>query len=186
MRAMILALSALSLAAPLAAQAKKEPAKAAKAAEPAKPEKVEWDGEWSLVPDKSDKLEGAIEAHVADQNFAMKIYWKKKLQNACAVWPALDILAGDGFSVTLGKESPVSTTGDGAATDWKRKDGEKFQVSLRAEGARMIQTFQGDGYTLTFVYSMRPDGETLALQVTYAHPKLANNFSYKLVYQRNA
>ena len=49
----------------------------------------------------------------------------------------------------------------------------------------VTQTFQGDGYTLTNVYSLRKDGKTLALQITYAHPKLNNPFSYKLVFGKN-
>jgi hypothetical protein len=70
-------------------------------------------------------------------------------------------------------------------TDWKRSDGETFKASLTQDGPTMIQTLQGDGYTLKHVYSMRKDGETLALQVTYTHPKLDNPFSYKLVFKRN-
>jgi hypothetical protein len=149
--------------------------------------KIKWDGEWTLVPDESDKLEPMIEEHVKDQNFAMKPYWKKKLQKACKAPQLMDILyGGDGFSVTLGKERPVESAPDGTASAWKRSDGEEFQVTLRKDGPRMTQTFQGDGYTLSHVYSMRKDGETLALQVTYTHPKLGNAFSYKLIYKRAA
>jgi hypothetical protein len=49
----------------------------------------------------------------------------------------------------------------------------------------MIQTLTGDGFTLKYVYSMRKDGNSLALQVTYTHPKLDNPFTYKLVFKRN-
>ena len=181
MRMPVLALSALLLASPGFSQAKKTaPAKGAEVAEP----KVNWDGEWSLIPDESDKLDAAIDEHLKDQNFALKLYWKKKLKNACTVPQMLDILNGiDGFSVTLGRERPAECAPDGTASAWKRSDGEAFQVTLRKEGPRMTQTFQGDGYTLTNVYSMRKSGNTLALQITYAHPKL-DPFSYKLVYKR--
>jgi len=146
--------------------------------------KINWDGEWSLVADESDKLEPLIDEHLKDQNFAMKAWWKRKLQGSCKAYTALDILAGESFSVSLGKEVPADTVPDGTTSEWKRSDGEKFQVSMRKDGPRITQTFQGDGYSLTNVYSMRKDSKTLALQITYAHPKLNNPFSYKLVYKR--
>jgi len=181
MRFLALPLLVVALAMPAGAQTKKAaPEKEAEAKEV----KIKWDGEWSLIPDDSDKLEPLIEEHVKDQNFAMKVYWKKKLKNACQSPQTLDILySGAEFSVTFGRERPAECSPDGTASAWKRADGEEFQVTLRKDGPRMTQTFQGDGYTLTNVYSMRKDGNTLAMQVTYTHPKL-NALSYKLVYKR--
>ncbi len=181
MRATILVLSCV-LALPVYAQKAKP---APKAVEPVQEAKIEWDGEWSLHASQSDKIDEQIEAHLKDQNFAMKLYWKKKLQTACRSFSKLDILAGDSFSVTMGKERPIDTPADGTESDWKRSDDEKFKATLTKNGPTMIQTLTGDGFTLKHVYSMRKDGTSLALQVTYAHPKLDNPFSYKLVFKRN-
>lgn len=180
MRAWWVGLLAFGLVLPAPAQAQAKKPVAALEAEP----KINWDGEWTLLPEASDQLDALIEEHVKDQNFAMKVYWKKKLQNACKMPQSLDILYGaDGFSITMDKEKPVENMPDGTATPWTRSDGEVFQVTLRKDGPRMTQTFQGD-YALTSVYSMRKSGGTLAIQVTYAHPKLGNSFSYKMVYKR--
>ena len=160
-------------------------AKPATAKESVQARKVDWDGEWSLVAAKSDNVEERIDAQVKDLNFALRLFWKKKLQNACKAFEKLDILAGDSFTVTMGREVPVDTPADGTVSDWKRSDGETFKASLTQDGPTMIQTLQGDGYTLKYVYSMRKDGESLALQGTYTHPKLDNPFSYKLVFKRN-
>lgn len=149
------------------------------------PAKVDWDGEWSLVASKSDNLNEQIEAHLKDLNFAMKLFWKKKLQNACQAYEKMDILAGDSFSVTLGRERPIDTPADGTVSDWKRKDETVLKASLTKDGPTMIQNLQGDGYSLKHVYSMRKDGESLALQITYTNPKLDNPFTYKLVFKRN-
>lgn len=166
------------VAVPLVAQkAKPAPAAAQKA-------QVDWDGEWSLLAAKSDNLEQRIDEHVKDMNFALRLFWKKKLQNACKAYDHLDILMGDSFSVALGKERPVDTPADGTVVDWKNRDDDRFKASLTQDGPTLIQTLQGDGYTLQYVYSMRPDGRTLAMEVTYTHPKLANAFSYKLVFKR--
>jgi hypothetical protein len=152
---------------------------------PATETKINWDGEWMLIPEDSDNVESKIDEHLKDMNFALRAWWKRKLVAACKPHRTLDILAGESFSVTLGKEVPTDTTPDGKAAEWKRSDGEKFQVSMRKDGPRITHTFQGDGATLTNVYSMRKDGKTLALQITYAAPKLENPFSYKLVFGRN-
>ncbi len=181
MRPLAAAVLVSSLTLVLGAQAPKPKPETGKAAKPAK---VNWDGEWTLVADESDKLDAAIESHVADLNFAMKVYWKKKLQNACTVWPNLDILAASSFTLTLGRERPVTLNPDGTATDWKRKDDEVFQASLRVDGPRMVQTLEAKDHTLSLAYSLRPEEDTLALQVTYTHAKLSNPFSYKLVYRR--
>ncbi len=170
------------LALPAAAQKAKP---AAKPVESVKEAKIDWDGEWTLHASQSDKLDEQIDAHLKDLNFAMKLFWKKKLQSACRSFNKLDILAGGSFSVTLGKERPIDTPADGTEADWKRSDDVVFKATLTKEGPTMIQTLTGDGYTLKHVYSMRKDGNSLALQVTYNHPKLDNPFSYKLVFKRN-
>ena len=181
MRAAILLLPCL-LALPASAQKAKP---APKAVESEKEGKIDWDGEWNLHVSQSDKIDEQIEGHLKDQNFAMKLYWKKKLQSACRSFSKLDILAGDSFSVTMGKERPIDTPSDGTEADWKRSDDEKFKASLTRNGPTMIQTLAGDGYTLKHVYSMRKDGSSLAIQVTYSHPKLDNPFTYKQVYKRS-
>jgi hypothetical protein len=181
MRALPLLLPCL-LSLPASAQ---KPKTTPKAAEAVKEEPVAWDGEWTLHVSQSDKLDEAIDAHLKDLNFAMKLFWKKKLQSACRSFNKLDILAGDSFSVTQGKERPIDTATDGTESDWKRSDDTVFKATLTKDGPTMIQTLRGDGHTLKFVYSMRKDGASLALQVTYSHPKLDNPFSYKLVFKRN-
>jgi hypothetical protein len=181
MRALTLLLPCLLAMPALAQKTKPTP----KTVEPEKPAKIDWDGEWTLHASQSDKLDEQIEAHVKDLNFAMKLFWKKKLQSACRSFNKLDILAGDSFSVTMGKERPIDTPADGTEADWKRSDDEKFKATLTKNGPTMIQTLTGDGYTLKHVYSMRKDGNSLAIQVTYTHPKLDNPFTYKLVFKRN-
>ncbi len=170
------------LAVPAAAQKAKP---APKMVENAKETKIDWDGEWTLHASQSDKIDEQIDAHLKDLNFALKLFWKKKLQGACRSFNKLDILAGNGFSVTMGKERSVDTPPDGTESDWKRSDDVVFKATLTKNGPTMIQTLVGDGYSLKHVYSMRKDGESLALQVTYSHPKLEAPFSYKLVFKRN-
>lgn len=185
MRLGSLPLLALLLCAPVLAQDKGADKKKAPETKQTAEPKVNWDGEWSLIADDSDNLDAKIDEHLKDLNFAMKAWWKRKLNAACKTYKSLDILVGESFSVTLGKEVPADTSPDGKTSEWKRSDGTVFQVTLRKDGPRMTQTFTGDGCTLTNVYSMRKDGKTLALQITYSAPKLDNPFTYKLVFGRN-
>lgn len=159
----------------------------AHAVQGAKPQaqKVVWDGEWTLQRSGDESLEALVNAHLKDENFAMRLFWKRKILAACPEFTKLDLLSGDGLSITMGKERPIDTPGDGSTADWKRSDDEAFKASFRREGSTLIQTLQGDGYTVTYVYSMRKDGESLALQVTYSHPKLANPFTWKRVFRRS-
>jgi hypothetical protein len=155
-------------------------------AQPAKVKapRILWDGEWRLLAEESDKVDALIEEHLKDQNFAAKLLWKRKLQAACQVYGNLDILLGNTFSVTFGKELPADTPTDGTKGEWKRSDGETFQVSMHQEDGRIMQTFQGDGYALTHAYALGRDGQSLILQVTYANPKRTVPFNYKLTYKK--
>lgn len=177
----ILSFSLLCL--PLAAQKAKAPEKAPVKAVEAAPQ-IDWDGEWKLKPAQSDKLPEAIEAHLKDLNFLQKTLWKKKLEKACPTFEKLDIFASDTFSATMGKEVPLDTAMDGTATEWKNREGEKFLATLKKEGNNLTQILKGEGYNLLLRYAMRADGKTLALQITYESPKLANPFSYKLVFKK--
>ncbi len=191
MRATLI-LSALLLASPLAAQAKAKKAapKAASAPAPAPapeaPKKIDWDGDWAMVPGDSTDLGPAIDEHVKDLNFFLKKLWKKKIEKACKNYTSLFILSGENMSIGYSKdESPVVTPGDGGAKEWTRSDGEKFQASMVKESGRFTQTLDGDGYKLSHTYSMRPDGNTMAMQVSYINPKCpAGDFSYRLVFKR--
>ena len=146
--------------------------------------RILWDGEWRLQAEESDKVGPLIEEQIKSQNFAMKLIWKRKLQTACQTYVNLDILLGEVFSVTFGKEVPADTPADGTKGEWKRSDGEKFQISLQKEDSHITQTLQGDGYTLTNAYALSKDGQSLALQVTYTNPKLTAPFTYKLAYKK--
>jgi len=150
----------------------------------AKTVRILWDGAWGLQAEESDQLGPLIEDHVKDLNFAAKLLWKRKLQSACQAYANLDILLGQGFSVTFGKELPADTPADGTKGEWKRSDGETFQVSMKQEDGRITQLLQGDGYTLTYVYTLGKDGQSLALQATYTNPKRDKPFSYKLAYRK--
>lgn len=172
---------------PLGAQAKGKAPKAPKAApvEAPAPKPVRWDGEWTLVEAGSADLATEIPEHVKDLNFALKPYWKRKLEKACPKEGALSLLMGGNLSVTFGKELPLTLQGDGSAVKWKRADGEAFQATLTKEAGKLVMVFEGDGYTLRRVAIMDEDGATFSLRTTYQSPKCpAGDFTYKVIYKR--
>lgn len=148
------------------------------------PPQAGWDGEWRLVPQDSDRVEALIERHLKERNFAAKLLWKRKLTEACRTYPNLDLLYGNQFRVTFGRELPADTPADGTRGRWTRSDGERFQVSLRREDDRLVQILQGQGYSLANAYSLDKGGQRLELRVTYTHSHMNQPFTYRLVYRK--
>jgi len=148
------------------------------------PSQAGWDGEWKLLPRESDQVGALIEEHLKGRSFAAKLLWKRKLTAACRTYPNLDLLFGSQFRVTFGRELPADTPADGSRGTWSRSDGERFQVFLRQEEGRLVQTLQGKGYTLTHAYTLDKGSRDLELRVTYANPRLEPPFSYRMVYRK--
>ena len=150
----------------------------------AQPAQASWDGEWELLASASDRVDARIEQHLEGRNVALKLLHRRKLRAACQVYPHLDLLAGETFSVTFGRELPTDAPGQGSHGTWKRSDGVTFRTSFRQEGANLVQSLQAKDYTLTCAFALRPDGRTLDLHVTCAEPKEKQPFSYRLVYRK--
>jgi len=153
-------------------------------AQAARPPEEGWDGEWQIVVQESDRVETLIEQHLRGENFAMKLFWRRKLSKACRTYANLDLLYGEKFGVTFGRELPADTPTDGGRAEWTRSDGERFQLSFRKEGTHLVQTLQGKGYTLTNAYALGKEGRDLKLQVTCTHPKRKLPFTYRLFYRK--
>jgi len=172
---------------PLGAQGKSK-AKAPAAAPAPIPEptpKANWNGTWALVAGESESLEARVAEFTKDMNFVQKQLWKRKLAKACKGFGKFLILGGDVFSISLDKELPLNTAMDGTAGNWTHSDGTKYETSGARKGDTIVQTLQGDGYTLSYTYFMRKDGQTLVMQAAYTSPKLPDSFLVKQVFRKN-
>ena len=180
-------LALLLCALPLAAQAKakaKAPI-AAPAPEPAPTPKPSWNGTWTLVAGESESLDARVDEFTKDLNFVQKQLWKRKLAKACKGFGKFLLLGGEVFSISFDKELPLNTNMDGTAASWTHSDGTKYEVSGARKGDTIVQTLQGDGYSLSYTYLLRKDGQTLVLQAAYSSPKLPDSFLFKQVYRKN-
>lgn len=181
----LIALTLLCL--PLGAQSKSKAKVAAPipapALEPAP--KANWNGTWTLVAGESDVLDTRVDEFIKDMNFLQKQLWKRKLAKACKGFTKCMVLDGQVVSISFDKELPLNTAMDGTASTWTHSDGTKYETSGARKGDTIVQTLQGDGYSLSYTYLMRKDGQTLVLQASYASPKLPDSFLFKQVFRKN-
>ena len=177
----LIALTLLCL--PLGAQSKSKVKAPAPAPEPAP--KPSWNGTWTLVAGESESLDARVDEFTKDMNFVQKQLWKRKLAKACKGFGKFLVLGGDVFSISFDKELPLNTAMDGTAGSWTHSDGTKYEVSGARKGDTIVQTLQGDGYTLSYTYLLRKDAQTLVMQASYTSSKLPDSFLFKQVFRKN-
>lgn len=141
-----------------------------------------WDGDYVLVPEKTDDIPAAIKALTDPMNFALRAFWKKKLEGSEKPPQNLGLLKGGNLTLTVNKELPF-TVASGNPAKWKRADGETFEVSYE-EGPSFTVTFAQDEVRRTWRFTLAADGKGLAVEVTLRHPKLPGPLAYKLQYRK--
>jgi hypothetical protein len=144
-------------------------------------------GTFTLVPAQSDNVPQAINQAISGMNVATRQFARRRLSATNQPYQRV-ILATTPQQVTIttDQRAPITTRADGTAMDWRREDGDMFEVSTRWEGDRLRQVFRAkaeDGVR-TNVWSLSPDGRTLTLNVAVTSGRLQQPLTYRLVYQR--
>ncbi len=142
-----------------------------------------WDGDFVFEPDKSDSVPEAIKKLTDPMNFALRAFWKKRLEGSEKPPQNLSILKGGNVTLTVNKELPF-TTGPGSPAKWKRADGDTFEVSLKDEPPGFSLSFAQDDVVRTWRLSLSSDGKTLSVEVTLSNPKLPQPLAYRLQYRK--
>jgi hypothetical protein len=142
-----------------------------------------WDGDFVFEPDPSDNVPDAIKKLTDPMNFALRAFWKKKLEGSEKPPRNLSILKGGNLTLTVNKELPF-TAGPGSPAKWKRADGETYEVSFQDEPPAFSLSFVQDDVVRTWHLRLSEDGKTLTLNVTLRNPKLPQLLAYKLQYRK--
>ncbi len=129
-------------------------------------------------------IEQAIHSATAKMNFLVRAVAKSRLKSTNPLYQRIEI-ANDGTQITVryDKSKPVVMPADGSTVKWTRDDGEQFDVSARAQGAQLQQTFKAEDGQRLNEFTLTPDG-SLTLAVTITSPQLSAPLQYTLAYKR--
>lgn len=142
------------------------------------------DGRYTLDKARSASVDKAIEEVVAKMNFVIRPIARSRLTKTNTPSTKLSIAVADQIEIGLDPK-PVTAPSDGKAVAWTRPDGETFQVSVRQEGARLVETFTGKDGSRRNTFSLLDGGKCLAMDVQVESPKLPEPVRYRLVYARD-
>jgi hypothetical protein len=135
---------------------------------------------------QADKaIKDAIERSVSDFNFVTRPIARSRLRKTNPVIKRLAITQKDGtISIVADGAKPYTVTPGQPPTQWKRDDGELFNVSMTWQGHMLSNTFAAEDGTRVSRYTLSPDGATLTLEVTVASPQLKTPLRYQLMFKR--
>jgi len=142
-----------------------------------------WIGTWKLssAPD----VGAAIERCTEEMSFIKRPIARARLRKLNPAYQRL-VIARSGADVTIqfDERQPIRVPVDGKAIPWTREDGEKFQVSVKAQGESLSQHYQSEDGDRSNRFRVDATGKGLALEVTVASRKLPKPLVYTLSYTR--
>lgn len=145
-------------------------------------------GSWVYDSTRSDRIEDAIEACIAQYPEDAKSSTRDRLLETNELTRVLVVSPRDsGKKVLIGYE--VANNGtvaplDGSKVPSTNSSGEVFQMSVRLDGDVLVETFQADNGTRTNTYTVGADAQTLVLQARVESPLMPTVLTYRLVYTR--
>ena len=153
---------------------------AALAAEPS------WVGTFVSEEQTDAGIQTAIDAATADMNFLTRSVARGRLKKTNSLHKRIAITRQVVMiGVRFDERRPIEMPADGSLIKWTREDGELFEVSARAEDARLVQTFKAeDGQRVNSFIA--EDAERLTLEVQVTGPRLSKPLTYIVRYRRTA
>lgn len=143
-------------------------------------------GTYVLDRAASDNVDKAIATAVKDMNFVTRPIARGRLQKTNQPYQQVAIAtAGANTVVTIDKLPPRQAPSDGTPIDWTRPaDGEKIKLSMRWDGARLVETLKAEDGQRANAYTLSPDGSALTMNVTITSPRLPKPLTYKVMYRK--
>ena len=143
-----------------------------------------FDGRYVLDKVRSADVGKAIEEATASMNFASRHIARSRLAKTNISPADVSLSVTDRVEIGMGAK-PVSVLPDGKAVSWTRPDGEVFQVSVRLEGDRLVETFQGKDGSRRNTFALLDGGQAVAMDVLVESTRLPQPVSYRLVFRRS-
>lgn len=143
-----------------------------------------FDGRYVFDKARSDNVAKAIDAATESMNFMSRPIARSRLAKTNASPAAVSISVGDRLEIDLGGK-PVTAAPDGKPISWTRPDGEVFQVSLRQDGDRIVETFLGKDGSRRNTFVLLDEGRALGMDVQVESSRLPQPVRYRLVFKRD-
>lgn len=139
-------------------------------------------GTWTL--DKAPDIEAAIETAVKETSFIIRPIARGRLRKTNPAYARVKVeRSGESFSVTYDARQPQVMPASGASVKWTREDGDKFDISMRIQGADLVQTYKAEDGQRLNVFHVDPGTGRLSLTVTVSSAKLPKPVVYTLTYK---
>ncbi len=139
-------------------------------------------GAWKHASDSG--IAAAIEETVKDMNFIKRPIARGRLKDTNPAYQKVTMTLGaQEISIQYDARNPIKTPANGTAVPWTREDGKTFQVTAKADGTRLVQTFKNDEGERTNIWQLGADGK-LTLSATVKSPKLPKPLTYSITFGR--
>jgi hypothetical protein len=141
---------------------------------------------YHFLPAHSDTVEAVIRQATARMNFVTRPIARSRLRQTNAAYRHLAIdERADSIAISYEGRAPIRAPSSGAATPWRREDGEQFQVWIQRDGDVLRHHFKADDGERLNEFRWSVDGDTLALSVTLTSSRLPEPVRYRLLYLRH-
>lgn len=142
-------------------------------------------GTYTYLEAESDPIRPAIEQAVARMNFITRPIARGRLTRTNQPYGTITIdTQGDQVTIVTDERAPIVATSDGNPMKWTREDGEVLDVTTRWLDGDLEQTYIAEDGQRKNVFTLSPDGNTLAMLVTVTSPRLSAPLTYTLRYRR--
>lgn len=126
----------------------------------------------------------AIEAAVKAMPFLERGWAEKRLESVNPLYQDIRFaLEGGKLSQQLDARKALLLDLHGPTT-WVREDNEPFQVTVKVEGGKLVQTIKGRDGQRVNTFRVSADGKTLKLEVKVTSHKLAKPVLYEMLFQK--
>jgi hypothetical protein len=143
-----------------------------------------WVGAFVNEKQTREGIDAAVETAVSGMNFVTRPIARSRLKKTNAAYKQVVISRrGDIVSVAFDGQAPVETPADGRAVQWRRSDGEVFDVSTLVKDDALVQTFKAEDGQRVNTFTANAAGQ-LTMEATITSPQLAKPVIYTLLYER--
>lgn len=137
-----------------------------------------FNGSWKYASDSG--IQAAIDDTVKDMNFIKRPVARGRLKDGNPAYKTIKITSSaQEIVVQLDTRAPIKMPTDGKAVAWTREDGQKFMISAKIEGNKLVQTFKNEEVDRTNTYTLAADRK-LTLSVHLKSTKLPKPLTYSI------